>query len=242
ARSLHDALPILAGHPDGLGRLDVVLFDDLACGLTYHPGHTGHVGNGDDHHDQPHARADDRHHQQRGDELGEGQQDVVGAHQDVVDPPTAVAGDDTDHGPGHPTDTGRGSGQQQEGPATPQEAGQDVTATVVAAENGAVHTRFIWLGDEFGGGVRGDERAEDRHQYDQYGQGHADLGTAEAPRGAKQPTTATSGRVRSGRGLTHRFATLTFGLAASPITSATRLTTMYTPAMSSTDAWINGTS
>ena len=147
--------------PERLGRGDEVALDDRLGRTARDARDARHRRQSDGEHDQPVRHAERRDRDQCQHDLREGQDDVHGAHQDVVEGAARVGGDEADHGSEHESEDRGDRGHDEQLRAAPEEPAPHVLADVVGAEQ-EVARPGVRLADERGRAVRRDDSGRRR--------------------------------------------------------------------------------
>src|SRR5690625_286589 len=142
-----------ARHRVHLGGHNVVLGGDREGGGPGYSCHAGCVGEPDHQDQHPAGGSEDHDGQQGQDQLWEGQDDVVGAHDERVEKSARVGGDHAHDGPDEDADDGGGNRVPQQEQIAGQKAGGDGPAQIIGAENSDAFEGFT---HELGGGVAGE--------------------------------------------------------------------------------------
>ena len=135
-----DAQAAHAGQP---GRVDEFAMGD---GHRRAPDVSGEEGNVDDGHrveGVEQSRPQHRDDGQREQDVGKRHQQVDAAHHEVVRPSAEITGDDADGGADHRGQQRGGDPHRQTQPRAPDQAGEEIAAEVVGAENRAVGERRL---------------------------------------------------------------------------------------------------
>ncbi len=148
-----------------LGGGHEVALDDGLRGAARDARDARHRRQPDGEHDQPVLGADRRDRDEREHDLREGQDDVHGAHQHVVEEVARVRGDEADEDAEHEAEDRRDRRDGEQLAAAPEEAAPDVLAEVVRAEEQVRRAR-VGLADERRRRVRREIRADhgDAHE------------------------------------------------------------------------------
>ena len=117
-----------------LSRLDVFPLDDVGCDSANDSRDLWHPRDRDEDDDQPELRAEEGNEKQDEDDLGEREDDVHAAHQEVIGDRPGVRGEQTDRRADRDADGGGGEGHPKNASSSPQDAGEHVVAEVVGAE------------------------------------------------------------------------------------------------------------
>ena len=226
-----------------LGGVHEVAGDEPECDTAGDPGGPGSIGepDEDDQHPRP-GLGDGGQHDQRQQDLREGQHHVVEAHDDLVPPSATVGRDHADECPEDRAEHGGEQSDHQDLGAAVHQPGEDVLAQVVGAENALGAVRRA---DDLVLAVRGQQRAqqgEEGHQNRDDPAGHEPL----LPQRLLPRRACGRGRGGGGagccRGAHEEIAVLARGVSRIESRSATRFTTTYTPAMIKVSACTIGTS
>ena len=119
---------------DGTGGLDVLLVLDGQHRGAHDPREGRNIGNTDGQHHVGDTGAHGRHQGDGQQNAGDRQKDVHDAHDDVIYPTAAIAGDSAQQAAHHGGDGDGDKGHRQGDPGTVDDAGQNVPAHLVSAQ------------------------------------------------------------------------------------------------------------